>query len=241
MSDQLHSRLKTALKRYFYRRNLTRFTLSLLSALTGLAGFIISFALLHLGVIEMWIRYPVAVIGAYGFFLGLIRVWAEFEKSRFDPHAVEIQEAIQRITPPNGPQTDAEERITYRSSGKGSSWIDWLDLGEVFVDLEAFPAIVACAIIGLLATLIVTLLFSVTNIPSLLADGFLDTFLVVGLYRRLRIAAKEHWLGTTIRKTWRTVIIIAGILAFAGWVLQFNAPECHSIGPAIKHLIKSPC
>jgi len=228
MSEQFQSRVKTALERYFRKRSLTRITLSSLFILTGLFGFLISSLLLHLGVNQMWIRYPGAVIGAYGFFLALIRIWVEIEQSRFDPHAAEIQEAIRGNISAGETQTREHE--------KDVSWTKWLDgcPDLLFTDAEGCaPIFGACLAIGLL----IALIFSLSNIPTLLADGFLDTFLVVGLYRRLRIAAKEHWLGTTIKKTWSTAILIAVTLAFAGWILQNQAPECHSIGPAIQRAL----
>jgi hypothetical protein len=49
--------------------------MSLILAATGAAGFVASFAMLHLGVWRMWIRYPLAVLFAYGVFIVLLRVW----------------------------------------------------------------------------------------------------------------------------------------------------------------------
>ena len=42
---------------------------------TGAAGFGVSYTLLHLGVVAMAVRYPVALLAAYGVFLVLLRVW----------------------------------------------------------------------------------------------------------------------------------------------------------------------
>jgi hypothetical protein len=49
--------------------------MSLILAATGAAGFVASFAMLHLGVWRMWIRYPLAVLFAYAVFIVLLRVW----------------------------------------------------------------------------------------------------------------------------------------------------------------------
>jgi hypothetical protein len=57
------------------------------------------------------------------------------------------------------------------------------------------------------------------------------------LYRRLRIAAEEHWLGTAIRKTWISALIIAVLLAIAGMCLESLAPGARSIGPAIHRIL----
>jgi hypothetical protein len=49
--------------------------MSLILAATGAAGFVASFAMLHLGVWRMWVRYPLAVLFAYAVFIALLRVW----------------------------------------------------------------------------------------------------------------------------------------------------------------------
>jgi hypothetical protein len=54
--------------------------MSLILAATGAAGFLVSFALLHLGVTRMWLRYPFAVLVAYGVFLLLLRVWLHLQR-----------------------------------------------------------------------------------------------------------------------------------------------------------------
>src|SRR5215211_6466932 len=62
-------------RRLLMRRSLPRVQMSLILAATGAAGFVASFALLHLGVWRMWVRYPLAVLFAYAVFIVLLRVW----------------------------------------------------------------------------------------------------------------------------------------------------------------------
>ena len=54
--------------------------MSLILAATGAAGFLVSFALLHMGLTRMWLRYPVAVLAAYGVFLFLLRIWLHLQR-----------------------------------------------------------------------------------------------------------------------------------------------------------------
>lgn len=49
--------------------------MSLLLLLTGGAGFLCSYALLHAGLARMWLRYPVSILVAYCVFLLLLRLW----------------------------------------------------------------------------------------------------------------------------------------------------------------------
>jgi hypothetical protein len=70
--------------------------MSLILAATGAAGFVASFVMLHLGVWRMWVRYPLAVLFAYGVFIVLLRVWlflhgraARGDVSDLDLHAAD--------------------------------------------------------------------------------------------------------------------------------------------------------
>ena len=70
----------------------------------------------------------------------------------------------------------------------------------------------------------------------MLAEIFLDAFLIGALYRRLRIPAKENWLATAVRKTWKSALITTVLLALGGAALQYLAPGARSIGQALHQL-----
>jgi hypothetical protein len=59
-----------------------RLFVSCLLALTGGVGFLVSSALLQLGVTKMAVRYPLAVLSAYAVFLLLLRLWLAFQRRR---------------------------------------------------------------------------------------------------------------------------------------------------------------
>ena len=56
--------------------------MSLLLLLTGGAGFLCSYALLHAGLARMSVRYPVSILVAYCVFLLLLRVWLALQGRR---------------------------------------------------------------------------------------------------------------------------------------------------------------
>lgn len=77
-------------------------------------------------------------------------------------------------------------------------WYDYLDFPDVF-DLDE-----GCAVVFLLSILVALIglaVFAVLSAQAFLAEVFLDAFIVSVLDRRLRIAEREHWLGTPVRKT----------------------------------------
>ena len=69
-------------RRLLLRQGMPRLQMSLILFVTGLSGFLASFALLHAGVSRMWLRYPVAVLLAYAAFLLLLRLWLFYQERR---------------------------------------------------------------------------------------------------------------------------------------------------------------
>ena len=180
--------------------------------------------MLQLGLQHTWVRYPIAVLGSYGLLLALIRGWVAIEQSRFDPEHAAIADV-----------DETDRTYLMRAPGQQNSWFDWLDIpdfGIADLDEGCLPAILLAVFAGLLVTIVVT----VSMAPGLIAEVFLDAFIISALYRRLRAAQKRHWLGTALKKTWAPALITAVILAIGGWALERMAPGSPSIGKAIQQL-----
>jgi hypothetical protein len=231
LPEKRRTPLRNALEKYFGKRSAPRLALSLVLLLTGMVGWLISYALLKLGLSQMWLRYPLAVIGGYSFFLALLRLWVEIEKRRFDP-------ALLAVRPLGHPDEEDQDRagetgesmVVDLAGRTSSSWLDWLDFDLDF-DLDAEGCLVGLLFGAILAAAVAVVL-AIAGAPSLVAEVFLDAFLMAGLYRRLRRARRERWLGAAVRKTWRTALIVAVALSLAGGCLGMLAPGAHSIGPA---------
>jgi hypothetical protein len=224
--NKWHAHVRSTLRRYFQKRSAPRAIVSLLLVLAGFFGFLLSYASLRLGLDQMWIRYPVALLAGYALFLCLLRLWVEWERSRFNPKEAEIKALA------------LEERRSHPDSplnrDRNTSWFDWLDVSHIALDDGCLPALLAL----LLFAFVTVLAMTVAAMPALLAEVFLDVFIVSVLYRRLRVAAQEHWLGTAVRKTWWLALITAGLLALAGWCLESAAPGSRSIGPALEKIFR---
>jgi hypothetical protein len=221
-------RTKAALEAYFARRSYPRVMLTLLVIITGVAAFFVSYALLHLGVNHMCARYPIAVLGGYGVLLALVRGWVELERANFDPAGLRIDEAgASESTSP-----------VYRDSGR-LRWWDWLDvpdLGDVDSAESCIVALLIAVVLGAILAASFAVVVAVFSAPALIAEVFLDVFIVSVLYRRLRMAQKEHWLGTALRRTWVPAVVTAAALFTIGWILEQLAPGAHSIGQALEQL-----
>jgi hypothetical protein len=76
-----------SVRRRLVRGGWPRLLVSFLLGVTGAAGFLVSTALLHLGVTMMTVRYPLAVLSAYCVFLLLLRLWLALRRRRAESDA----------------------------------------------------------------------------------------------------------------------------------------------------------
>lgn len=231
-NDKRRTKARNALEAYFRRRSFPRIALSLILGITGVAGFLISYILLKAGFVHMWMRYPVAVLASYAVLLALIRVWIEIESERFDETDADLE---------NGDDYDSVHASSKLSSFDAEDLpTGCLDVPGGCVEVGA-EGCLPVILIGVVVSLGVVFFTTVAGAPALVAEVFLDAFLVSVLYRRLKLAHQEHWLGTALRKTWKPVLLTAVLLLIGGWALEMIAPESHSLGEAIKQLRgKSP-
>jgi hypothetical protein len=225
-------RARAALERYFRSHSFPRFTLSVVVALAGVAGLLVSQILLKLGMQEMWQRYPLAVLGGYLAFLTLIRIWVEIELSRYDPNNVDISDEVGKGTKPIANNSDLP--------GSDRSWLDWLDVpGSLDFDEGCFIGCAVALVAGIVLGAATSIFSFVMAGSELLAEVFLDAVLISVFYRHLKNAAKEHWLGTAVKRTWVSALLTALAVSLIGAVLDIMAPGSHAIGPAIREIFNN--
>lgn len=78
----------------------------------------------------MAVRYPLAVLGARGIFLALVRAWAAREADHFreDEHLGDAALTDDISHEPGRKDGPLAERKRKRDR---SGWLDWLDIGEL--------------------------------------------------------------------------------------------------------------
>ncbi len=241
MSAHLHWRRKArlALEAYFVRRSQPRAFLTLVLSATGLVSLLASIGMFHLGVERMWLRYPATVFVGYGAFLGFLRLWVAWEYANFAP------EEIAAVLPPSPDQPQkvtrvarAARHVSERTSDtvENEDWSDALSCLDGGGDGEGcFVFLLIAALIGVVGTLVAGIFAA----PALLAEVFLDAFLITVIYQRLRVKADEHWLRTAIGRTWLSAAGIAVLLSIAGGTLTHLAPFSTSLGEALHYLAES--
>ncbi|HEY8559808.1 MAG TPA: hypothetical protein VIL74_05350 [Pyrinomonadaceae bacterium] len=232
-----------------HRLFMPRFQMTVILFLTGMIGFLASFLLLRAGVGGMWIRYPLAILGAYSAFLLLLRLWLAMHRSWSAP---DVQVDFPVGDGAGGsPGVDFYSGGDFGGGGAGGSWGDPVshdsvsysdggspildNLPSVDLDLEELGLLIVAiaALIGGIAAS----LYVVYIAPVLLAEILVDGLLLGGLYRRVGRIERKHWLQTSVRKTLVPAILCAVFFGVAGGVLQRIAPEAESIGGVWKTLV----
>lgn len=223
-----------------------RFQMTLILFLTGLVGFLSSFLLLHNGISQMWIRYPLAIVAAYASFLLLLRLWLGLYRSQDDYNSSDL--GINSDFSIGGGSGDAFApnanfsfggNADFGGGGAGGSWGDSVSFTETVggsgfdgisldLDLEEF-GLVILAIVALLGGIVASL-YVVYIAPFLLAEILVDGLLLRGLYKRVGNIERKHWLQTAVRKTLVPMLLCVLFFGVAGGVLQKIAPEATSIG-----------
>lgn len=195
--------------------------MTLIVTATGLAGFLASFTMLHLGLEKMWLRYPLAVGISYGVFLLLLRVWIFYQQSERSV----LQDTLDLdYSAPGDFLPSGSSAGSFSRSGDSGGWTDWgldLDGGE-------YVAMIAL-LVALLAALIASV-WIVVCAPALLGEIFLDAIVITALRKKMMRVAEQHWTWGAIRRTAVPFLVTALIFSVAGGIIHEIRPEAKSIG-----------
>jgi hypothetical protein len=254
-TEQRRERVVRLIKSRLLRRGQPRLLVTLILLITGLAGFLVSYLLLHSGMTRMWLRYPLAILFAYCVFLLLLRLWLALQRKR-QRVGVEVGDVTDGLLdlatrqsrfPGPGGRPDAFEfsggLADAGGGGAGSSWGEASPSsssssggggsgGGFDLDDGAFIVIAIVVIAGAL----LAVFYVVYIAPALLAEILVDGVLVAGLYRELKGVEQRHWLRTAVRKTLLPALIAAALFSAGGYALQRAAPKARSVGEVLKYL-----
>jgi len=231
------------LRRILLRLHSPRVHMGAIVALTGLSGLLCSFVLLHAGMHEMWLRYPLSVAVAYVVFLLMIWIWLRLRDS-----ALDVADAVDVVPGPGGSRepVDAWSGGGGHSGGGGAS----ASFGEPRVEADLSPAelegvdlpggldldegIFVVIAIALVASAALVAGWLVWAAPTLLAEILFDAALSAGLYRRLKHLQAEHWVFTAVRRTGWQFLLVAVFFTVLGAAIQSMVPGADSIGDALR-------
>lgn len=241
------SRLVRSLQDHLEQRGRPRAELFVIVSLSGIVGFLTSFALLSGGINSMAVRYGFAGGAAYLAFLGLLGVYARWmgrQTTHFDP--IDAVDAVNFLDAPSFGRASAADAFAGGRSGGGGAAAAWGDSGTSSShaassrsgggswfdgDLDAGWVLIAigAALVGLLAVGYV-----VWIAPALLAEVLVDAVIVSTVSRHVGLIERRDWTATAVRRTWIPATLVIVTLILAGWALQQVAPDAKSIGPALR-------
>ncbi len=256
------SRAIVRIGNFLVRRGIPRVQMTMMVAATGLAGFLFSAGMLHLGVHSLWLRYPLAVLFAYGVFLLLLRLWIYYWHRRLyhrEPSSGSGTDTVPDDLPvdlnlplgissasPAGAAPDVSGFAGGDSGGGGAE----VSLGEgeassggilnslsgaADFDLDCDELIVIIVVAAAVLAAVLSAVYVIVIAPTFLAEILLDGVLVSGLYRHLKKVEQHSWLESAIRRTWIPVTVTVCIFLILGFAFHAYAPEAKSIGEVWKH------
>lgn len=231
-------RLRALLERDGY----PRLQMALLVAITGAAGFVISYVLLNNGMTSMWLRYLIAFCAAYVVFLTLLWLWLRTRAKDYS----DIPDLLSNAGPPRSGQPIPQERGGEYGGGGASGRYDAPEttptkdtgpfdtigdaVGSVADADELAIPLIALVVLG---ALLVSSVWVIYAAPILFAELLVDGVLTATLYRRLRGLQPRHWLETAVRRTIVPFIVTTTIAVVVGWGLGKYNPDATSIGDIV--------
>jgi hypothetical protein len=236
------------LRERLVRDSFPRVQMALLVALTGGCGLLASYTLLQFGFGTMALRYPLALLLAYVFFIFLLWLWLRTNAEDYidaadlfgvvpDIGSINVRPEIMSgkggTFDGGGASGDYESPMTatddvisdsFGSVGKSAG-----NIAEA--DELAIPIIVIALAVGIaLASLYVVYIA-----PVLFAEMLVDGALSYALFRHLRGRDPQHWLSSTFRRTAIPFLLTGIFLSGTGAAMSAYAPGAVSVGQVVKH------
>jgi hypothetical protein len=196
-----------------------RLQMTFIVAATGLTGFLASVLLLHLGMVKMWQRYPLAVMFSYSMFLLLLKLWIVYQERSLTQDLLDAPDFDPTSFLPDGGPTSSVAR-----SGGSHGWTDLLpDLdGD---ELAALIIFLLALVVAVVASVLI-----VCSAPALLGEVFLHSVVIAGLRKKMIGLAEQHWTLGAVRRTVIPFVAVALVFSLAGAAIQHIEPGARSIG-----------
>ena len=232
------------IKRQLEQDAFPRVQMSLIVGLTGAAGLLFSYLILKFGITSMMLRYPLALLLAYGVFLVLLWLWLRTKVEGY----VDIPDFSGGVPGRSGDCTPAFDGDGGNFGGGGASGSfdgvaaftpaesDSSSLAEAAsavdgADELAIPLFLVVLVLGLaLASLYV-----VYAAPILFAELLVDGALSYALYRRIKATDSPHWLESALRSTALPFVLTGIFVSATGAAMTAYAPGAHSIGQVVTY------
>jgi hypothetical protein len=226
------TRLLEQAHRYLESVGRPRLVMTGVFCVTLAAGFLASVAMTQLGLVQMHVRYPLAVAVAYATFLWMLRGWLQrqaiLSQLSEDPEGLLVAGAAAFGMAASSDKLAAEEEKHRPKASSGSSWGDFSGIGNVG---EGIGALIILVLIAGVTTLIVSVYLVVTS-PMLLAELLVDGALLGAMSRAVSRDSPRHWSRAVVRRTWIAALVTAIVFGLVGYGIEQVAPGAHTLAEA---------
>lgn len=228
-------------RRQLQHRGWPRLQMALIVVLTGAAGFLASHLLRLAGMDAMLLRYPLAVLMAYGVFLLLMWLWIRW---RWDA----VADGLSSGPGGGGSQGSPWSGGGGHSGGGGASasWgesaassstsADSTSLLDVADGEAGLPLLAILGIIALVATVVLASVWVVWSAPVLMAELLVDAAIAGGLYKRMQGMQAQGWWRLCLSHTIWPLLGLLVFFAGLGWLAQELAPDAVSLMQVLEAL-----
>jgi hypothetical protein len=226
------ARLVEQARRYLESAGRPRLVMLGILFVTLAVGFLASVAMVHLGVVQMYIRYPLAVAVAYATFLWQLRCWLRQQplvsQLSEDPEGLLVPGAAAFGAAALGDKLAAGESRRRKSRSDASGVGDLIQIGDIG---EGASALVILVLIAAITTLIVSVYLVVTS-PMLLAELLVDGALLGAMSRAVSADHPRRWSRAVVRRTWIAALVTAVVFGLVGFGIERIAPGAHTLAAA---------
>lgn len=198
-------RFKTAIRERF----LLRFHMLLILVAVILSGIGISKLLWLVGLGQIHLRYPLAVLGSYGVFFALIRVWLWYVALTHDEPAARqgrdvdgVEDAGELVELAVDVASDVQVAAVGQGASGGGSW----SVGDVGDSDGA--GLVLLLLVVLLCVVFGSGLYLMWQAPALLSEAALQMVLAGSLRRATRRIDAPGWAGSVLGATWLPFVLV---------------------------------
>jgi hypothetical protein len=230
-----------------------RLHMVLILSLAAVGTFLCSASLLLGGLNSMGVRYGLAVLGGYLWFLSLVRVWIAYQTRNWSFGRRSPQERrsfdgnldlpdLSALGDLGGSAESAFSGAGGQFGGAGASDSFGVDLssndsgasdalGAVGSADEGLPILIA--IVALLGGLL-ALGFVVYSSPVLFAEVLLDVAVLGAVYKKNKRHERSHWAAGVLGRTYKPMLVLGVFAAVFGFAVQSLAPQEKTLGAVLQ-------
>lgn len=256
------AKTRDQLNRWLAKHFSLRLHMTLILIATFATGLLTVHGLFAIHVAKLWMRYAIAVIVAYGAFLGLLKIWLIYfaicirhAHGKSSSGGVDISDFCDFSG--GGSSSGSSSSISDLSSGGGKfggggasgSWGEAepqpviaapLKSGSgsssssgFSLDLDGDEIVLVLIVIAVATAIIGAGAYLIWAAPAILSDTAFNAVLASALIRKTQKVSHPEWVGSVVHATAIPFAIVFALTVLMGWYAQHICPSALRVRDAI--------